>query len=176
MKTKRLSPAILIAGGFFLSVLIFFLVIKFSPYKALKNFENRRISTRLYDCNGELIQVLALEEGVRREYTPLNEIPVSVVEAFIEAEDKRFYSHHGIDVQAIFRAMSSNVSERRTVSGASTITMQLARIITPRSKRSLYAKVKESWNAVRLEQKLLDITQRVLQVQQGIFLEKHWMS
>ncbi|MCQ2585247.1 MAG: transglycosylase domain-containing protein [Treponema sp.] len=128
--------------------------VRFSPYKALKEIQSQKVSTRIYDANGELLQVLALEEGVRREFTPLEDIPQNVLDAFIQAEDKRFYKHHGIDVQAVFRAAKSNVSEGRTVSGASTITMQLARIISPRPVRNLRAKVVEAWNALRLESRL----------------------
>ncbi len=141
-------------AGIFAVILLVPAVIRFSPYPALRKFKSHKISTRIFDANGELIQILALEDGVRREFTSLDEIPSEVKEALILAEDKRFYKHHGVDVQAVFRALISNAEERRTVSGASTITMQLARIISPRKKRNLSAKIIESLNALRLESRL----------------------
>jgi len=148
---KKSIKAVIVAVSVILAAAA---TVRFSPYKALKELQSHKISTRIYDVNGELIQVLALEEGVRREFTPLEDIPPSVVDAFIQAEDKRFYKHHGIDIQAVFRAAKSNILEGRTVSGASTITMQLARIISPRPVRNIRAKIAESWNALRLEARL----------------------
>lgn len=135
-------------------VLVTMAVVRFSPYKALNQIQSQKISTRIYGVNGELVQVLALEDGVRREFTALEDMPQSVKEAFIQAEDKRFYKHHGVDFQAIIRAAGSNAKEGRTVSGASTITMQLARIISPRPNRNIFAKIAESWNAFRIESRL----------------------
>ena len=135
-------------------MLVTMAVVRFSPYKGLNQIQSQKISTRIYDVNGELVQVLALEEGVRREFTALEDMPQNVIEAFIQAEDKRFYKHHGVDFQAIIRAAGTNAKEGRTVSGASTITMQLARIISPRPVRNISAKIAESWNALRLESRL----------------------
>jgi penicillin-binding protein 1C len=78
-------------------------------------------------------------------------MPHEAVRIFMEAEDRRFYSHHGIDTGAVFRAFVQNVQERRTVSGASTITMQLARIIRPARSRNIAVKIRESFDALRLE-------------------------
>ena len=133
---------------------LFFLVLRFSPYHALSDFNKRPVSTRIYDCQGKLIQITAVENGIRREFIPLSEIPPFVQEAFIESEDKKFYSHHGIDFAAILRAFFQNASEGRTVSGASTITMQLARIIKPNTKRSFFTKITEAFDALRLESRL----------------------
>ena len=133
---------------------LFFLFLRFSPYTALADFKNRPVSTRIYDANGELIQIFALENGVRREKVPLSEIPLFVQELFIESEDRHFYAHHGIDFAAILRAAVQNVSEVRTVSGASTITMQLARIIRPNQNRNLLVKIREALDALRLEARL----------------------
>lgn len=140
----------------FLSILIaacvaVFLFFRFSPYGDLKKFLSRPVSTRVYDRSGELIQILSLENGLRREFIPLEKMPETLPEIFVAAEDRRFYKHHGIDMSAIFRAAFQNASEKRTVSGASTITMQLARIISPSPRRTLAAKIREAFNALRLE-------------------------
>ncbi|WP_296325474.1 penicillin-binding protein 1C [Treponema sp. UBA3813] len=134
--------------------LFFFLFLRFSPYPALTEFKARPISTRIYDAEGKFLQITALENGVRREFLPLEEIPPFVQKTFIEAEDRHFYSHHGLDFAAIARAAFQNASEGRTVSGASTITMQLARIIKPNQKRNLLVKITEALDALRLEARL----------------------
>lgn len=135
-------------------LVVFFFAIHFSPYKDLKKFLSQPVSTRVYDKNGELLQILSLDEGLRREFVPLEKMPEHLAEIFIATEDRRFYKHHGVDIGAIFRATFQNIRERRTVSGASTITMQLARIISPSPRRSIVAKISESWNALRLESRL----------------------
>lgn len=131
-----------------------FLALKYTPYPELDAFRSLPCSTRIYDCSGKLLQILPLEEGLRRERVTLDEIPAAVKNAFIAAEDKRFYAHSGVDVKAIFRALFQNISSGRTVSGGSTITMQLARLITPRTARTLSVKITEAWNALRLEKRL----------------------
>ncbi len=137
--------------------LFFKLLLWALPFPQLKDFEQRPYSTRIYDKNGELLQVLPLEEGLRREWYSLQEIPPRIVEVFIAAEDEHFYRHGGIDLQAVVRAFFQNVSEKKTVSGASTITMQLARLVVPRNPEkdvTVAVKIKEAWNALRIEAKL----------------------
>ena len=134
--------------------LSFLLVLRFSPYAALDAFLKRPVSTRIFDRQGKLIQIIALENGVRREWLPLEEIPPLARLAFLQAEDRRFFQHHGVDAGAIFRAAFQNASEGRTVSGASTVSMQLARIIRPATKRNLLLKTREACDALRLEMRL----------------------
>lgn len=157
LKVPKKKPVavllILLTAAVFLG-LIFFLILKFSPYPALDTFLQRNYSTRIYDRDGKLLQILPLEDGLRREYTSLEHIPSEVVTSFITAEDKRFYEHSGVDLSAIIRALFQNISDQRIVSGASTITMQLARIISPEEVRNFGAKIKEAFNAFRLECRL----------------------
>ncbi len=153
LKGKGRGPATILVLLFFL--IFFFLFYLFvSPYPALKRFQNRPVSTRVYDRDGYLLQILALEDGLHREYVPLDEIPPHAIEAFIQAEDRRFFYHHGIDFSAIFRALFQNASQLRTVSGASTITMQLSRLIKPHKSRNLFTKSLEALDALRLESRL----------------------
>ncbi len=81
---------------------------------------------------------------------PLSSIPPSLVLATLAAEDQRFRSHSGVDVLALARAVKDSVLARRTVSGASTVTQQLVKIVQPR-KRTLWTKVVEAFTARRLE-------------------------
>jgi penicillin-binding protein 1C len=132
------------------------LVMRFSPYPALKTFLARPCSVRYYDRNGLLLQITPLAGGLRREKPEL--IPAELKDVFVFAEDRRFYRHCGVDGFALCRAFVQNAQSGRRVSGASTITMQLARLIAdeaqnPRDQR-LGRKAAEAINALRLETRL----------------------
>ena len=126
----------------------------FLPFPELDAFMQRDWSTRIYDRGGNLIQILALEDGIRREFTAYEAIPPDAVRIFLAAEDKDFFSHRGIDIAAIARAAYQNISSGKRVSGASTITMQLARLIVPAKERTFFAKLREARNALRIERRL----------------------
>lgn len=133
----------------------FFCIIRFCPDKTLSAFMNRQYSTRFYDTNSNLIYIMPLEDGLRREYYQLKDISPELVRSFIQEEDKNFYRHCGIDFLSIIRALVQNRRAGRIVSGASTITMQLSRIIWPRKgKATVTTKAKEAVRAVYLEIKL----------------------
>ena len=83
-----------------------------------------------------------------KQYRPM------LSEFFLAAEDKDFFSHRGIDIAAIARAAYQNISSGKRVSGASTITMQLARLIVPAKERTFFAKLREARNALRIERRL----------------------
>ncbi len=138
----------------FADLFLLLLLLRLSPYPSLNKFLRHKISTRVYDGSGELIQVIPLEEGLRREFIPLEKIPPELCGIIIASEDRNFYRHFGIDIPAILRAASQNISSRRTVSGASTITMQLSRMIYPRKSRNIFYKILEALDALRLEARL----------------------
>lgn len=151
MKIRILK--ILISGFSFL--FLCFLLLRFIPVKNLSKFCERQNSTRFYDCKKNLISILILDDGLQREYFPIEEIPSQIQEIFILAEDKNFYSHCGFDLKAIFRAFRQNSEQKKTVSGASTITMQLVRMIFPRKEKvTVFTKIKECFTAFRLELQL----------------------
>lgn len=149
-KIPRWVKIIFLIIIFLLSVRIIIAVI---PSKKINAFVNRQYSTRIYDRNGILLNVVPLGQGLRREFIPLKEIPVSVQKAFINAEDKNFYLHPGVDLFSIARAYSQNKKAGRIVSGASTITMQLVRMIYPRETKPVTVKLKieEMFKAFLLE-------------------------
>ena len=92
---------------------------------------------------------MASREG-RNLALPRDEpLPPRVVQAFLAAEDRRFETHPGVDVLAVARAVRDNLRAGRVVSGASTLTQQLARQLVPR-KRTLLGKLQEALWAVRL--------------------------
>jgi len=144
----------------FIIVVVFlaaWLFLRFSPYSDLKEYKSRPYSVRYYDRHGELLQITPLSNGLRRE-KPL-EMPQQIKDVFVFAEDKRFYRHIGVDIAALTRAAYQNASTGRRVSGASTITMQLSRIIADSSRnnaqearnRTVGGKIAEMFNALRLE-------------------------
>lgn len=155
-KGKRRSRRLLtILTAILLLLTAALLTAKLLPSRTLAAFTGRQYSSRLYDRNGVLLYIMPLEEGMRREYYPLDKIGTNVTEAFIAAEDRNFRRHFGVDLRSIARAATQNRSAGRIVSGASTITMQLARIIWPRKGRvTLAVKLLEALRAVYLELKL----------------------
>jgi len=131
----------------------------FSPYPELKKFKKNNYSVVIRDRNGDLIQVTTLDDGLRREWTDINAIPKSVSKAFIKAEDKRFYFHPGVDIFSVIGSAAQNIKAGRTVRGASTISMQVVKIIdSQQSKGSVPSgfskKLRDTFNALRLEARL----------------------
>ncbi len=112
-------------------------------------FEQPR-STVLLDRNGELLGARIASDGQWR-FPAGDAIPEKFTRALIEYEDKRFYSHPGVDALALARAAAVDLKARRVVSGGSTLTMQLARLSRARGDRGLGDKLLEMMLATRLE-------------------------
>ncbi len=110
-------------------------------------------SLRVLSRGGQLLRDVRTDDGARARSLPLAAFPPHVRQATIAAEDRRFHSHLGVDWLAVARAGAANLWHRRVVSGASTITMQLARTVRPH-RRSLWGKVKEAALALRIEASL----------------------
>jgi len=108
-------------------------------------------ATRVYAGDGTLIGEFSDE---RRIYVPYEQIPLPVIQAFLSAEDSRFFEHGGIDVSGLGRAMFKNVfnaATGRRLEGGSTITQQVAKNVLLTNESSLNRKVKEAILANRLE-------------------------
>jgi penicillin-binding protein 1C len=124
------------------------------PFPELDAFRREPWSLRFTDRTGETLQILPINEsGLRREFLPLGEIPPRLVRIMLVSEDRRFFLHPGIDPAAVIRALFANRSSGRIISGASTVSMQLARRIAP-AGYGMRAKLIEAWNALRLELRL----------------------
>ena len=102
------------------------------------------------DCQDRILRLGADGQGRRVILLPPDPLPEMVVAAFLAAEDAHFRQHHGIDPRAIGRAAWSNLKAGRIVSGASTITQQLARLAYP-APRTYYHKFVEMLRSLRLE-------------------------
>ncbi|WP_045389819.1 penicillin-binding protein 1A [Falsirhodobacter sp. alg1] len=108
--------------------------------------------SRIYNNEGRVIDEFAHE---RRIFVPAEEIPDLVKNAFISAEDKNYYSHHGYDPRGIFAAAVEAVQTRgNVVRGASTITQQVAKNFLLSSDRTAERKIKEIILATRLDDSL----------------------
>lgn len=132
----------------------FLIILKLIPCNELKNFMNKPISTRIYDTNNILLQVLPVEDGLRREWNNYKNFPKELKKLIIKAEDKRFYFHHGVDFFAIFNAFRQNSHSKSYIRGASTIPMQIAKMIDTSTKQTYSKKIKDIFRAWHIEAKL----------------------
>ncbi len=110
-------------------------------------------SVRYLDRNGHLLREVRADDGTRAANVPLAAVGDRVESAMLAAEDARFYHHPGVDPLAVVRAAGSSLLRRRVVSGASTLTMQLARTVSPH-RRNLMGKFFEAALALRIEASL----------------------
>ena len=154
---KTLSS--LLSTFFFFAVIAVVLVIsslwkyagELPDYHQLAKYEPA-VTTRLYAGDGQLLMEYAVE---KRIFVPVDKIPDQVKNAFIAAEDKKFYSHSGIDYVGIIRAVLGNlknIGTGRRPAGASTITQQVAKNFLLTSELSYIRKIKEAILATRMEQ------------------------
>lgn len=103
------------------------------------------------DINGEPLRLLPDRRGLDSQRVAFKEIPQSLIQATLAAEDNRFWRHRGVDWRATTRACLSLVRHRRVISGGSTITQQLIKLAAPR-RRTFGNKLVEAVQALRLEQ------------------------
>ena len=141
---------------FFVFILLFafstlwYFSIGLPDYKKLSNYQPP-ISSRVYSQDGKLIAEYALQ---KRLFVPYNSIPDVVINSFLSAEDKNFFSHPGVDAKGIIRAVVKNlknISKNKRLEGASTITQQVAKNFLLTNEVSLKRKVKEAILAFRIE-------------------------
>lgn len=107
-------------------------------------------AVQFLDRNGIPLREEPAAHGFQGGRVPLSDVSESLIRATIAVEDKRFWSHCGVDWLAVGRAAIQYVQCRRVISGASTITMQLIKLTEPRP-RTLPVKIKEALQAMRLE-------------------------
>ena len=112
----------------------------------------RQVSTTIVDRNGKLLRAYAMADG--RWRLPVDArtgVDPGYLKLLLAYEDRRFYSHAGVDPLALGRAAFQLVTRGHIVSGGSTITMQLARLMEPRRERSVYAKLRQMVRALQIE-------------------------
>ncbi|MBR6153018.1 MAG: transglycosylase domain-containing protein [Treponema sp.] len=152
---RRLTVTIIVILILVALGLIWHVVMVRWPDPELDAFREHQYSTRFYDREGVLLHVMPLDDGLRREYYPLEAIPKELVERFISEEDAHFYHHPGVDFLSVIRAWWQNKKAGQVVSGASTITMQLVRMVHPRQEEvGIKTKIREMFRAFSFEAKL----------------------
>lgn len=118
--------------------------------RRIANF-NRPGTITLLSTDGQVIQKLG---PATREKVEQDKMPLLVEQAFVAAEDRRFYYHNGLDIWGISRALVTNLRQGSVREGASTITQQLARTVFLSQERTLPRKLKEAALAYKLERQL----------------------
>ena len=112
------------------------------------------LSVEISDREGRLLRAYRAESGHWRLLANLDAVDPEYIDLLLAYEDKRFWQHVGVDPLAVMRATWQFVSNGRIVSGASTITMQLARLLEPRERRTFAAKIYQMVRALQLERRL----------------------
>ena len=115
----------------------------------------RKISTTISDRHGKLLRAYAMTDGRwRLPVHATTDVDPGYLNLLLGFEDRRFYAHIGVDPIAIGRAALQLVTRGQIVSGGSTITMQLARLMEPRRERSVSAKLRQVVRALEIERSL----------------------
>lgn len=151
--SRRRRIGLGLAGGLLLAACLYLA----APPRRLDRIDPaRRGSLRIEDREGRLLRESPVG-GHRARWIALGELPAWVPAAVIAAEDRRFEKHPGVDPPALVRAVGQNLAAGRIVSGGSTISMQLVRLLgepVPRGGRTWTDKLDEAGQALRLELRL----------------------
>ena len=152
-KILTISLSFLLLG----SILIFTVLWTFSnnipDYKFLKSYKPP-VSSKVYSGGGELVADFSKE---KRIFVPYESIPKNIINSFLSAEDKNFFSHPGVDAKGVLRAIinnTRNIMTSKRLEGASTITQQVAKNFLLTNEVSLNRKIKEAILAFRIERAL----------------------
>jgi len=122
-------------------------------YKFLKNYKPP-VSSKVYSGKGDLVADFSKE---KRIFVPYSSIPKNVINSFLSAEDKNFFSHPGVDAKGVLRAVinnAKNIMTSKRLEGASTITQQVAKNFLLTNEVSINRKIKEAILAFRIERAL----------------------
>ena len=156
---KFFKNILIISLSLFLLISIFIFTVLWTysnnipDYKFLKNYKPP-VSSKVYSGNGELVADFSKE---KRIFVPYNSIPANVINSFLSAEDKNFFSHPGVDAKGVLRAVINNISNiilSKRLEGASTITQQVAKNFLLTNEISIKRKIKEAILAFRIERSL----------------------
>lgn len=112
------------------------------------------VSTAVLDREGRLLRAYATLDGRWRLPAHVKDVDPRYIDMLLAYEDKRFRQHLGVDPFAFARALAQFVRNGRIVSGGSTLTMQVARLLEPRAERSLLAKLRQTVRAIQIERVL----------------------
>ncbi|MDC3120175.1 PBP1A family penicillin-binding protein [Candidatus Pelagibacter sp.] len=148
-----ISSSIVLLIGIFIVGVLWTYSNDIPDYKFLKNYKPP-VSSKVYSGEGELVADFSKE---KRVFVPYGSIPKNVINAFLSAEDKNFFSHPGVDAKGVLRAFVNNISNiisSKRLEGASTITQQVAKNFLLTNEVSINRKIKEAILAFRIERAL----------------------
>ncbi len=156
MMRPSLRRLLFIAGGVVLALFaVLRLVPRLAPWDAQAALESVRWSVRVLDRDGGELRIVPVDEsGLRRLFVPYDDLPRDLVNVVRISEDRRFWIHPGFDPASLIRAAVQYRRWGRAVSGGSTLSMQLARILSPRSPGEAITagmKLREIWRALQIE-------------------------
>jgi penicillin-binding protein 1C len=114
----------------------------------------RIVSQEVLDRDGKLLRAFATPQGRWRLHTRAADVDPQFINMLVAYEDQRFFDHGGVDFQALGRAAWQLLTNGRIVSGASTLSMQVARLIEPRTDRSFGTKLLQMVRAWQIERRL----------------------
>jgi penicillin-binding protein 1C len=146
-KIAQLSARLLV------SLVALFVILRSLPYLVpihASDIAQDQTALEFVDRQGLPLGTILTRDQEHTAVVPLDRVAPNFVNAIIAAEDKRFYQHGALDLRAIARATITAIEARRIISGASTITMQLARLLSDHPDRNLPSKLKEIWLSWRL--------------------------
>ena len=149
-KFGKLIFTVLFLGLMFVFSTLWYFSSDLPDYKILANYKPP-ISSRVHSGEGQLIAEYAIQ---KRLFIPYESIPKKVVNSFLSAEDKNFFSHPGVDAKSITRAIIKNLKNifsNKRLEGASTITQQVAKNFLLTNEVSIKRKIKEAILAFRIE-------------------------
>ena len=139
---------------FLITALFFSILWKYSPelpsYSKILEYKPD-LSSRLYSSDGILLKSYHRQERI---FVPIDRVPSDLINAFLSSEDKKFYSHNGVDLQAIIRAAIFNIIsifKNQKLIGASTITQQVVKNLLLTNEVSFDRKIKEILLSIRIE-------------------------
>lgn len=148
---KKSAVAIAIIAAAFPLALLLALLIKATSLPPLSLTDARETSVIVTDREGRLLRPYATEDGRWRLPVDLETLDEDYVKMLLAYEDQRFFEHGGIDIQSLMRAAWQIVTNGKIISGGSTITMQLARLVDGLETRSMDAKLTQLIRAIELE-------------------------
>jgi penicillin-binding protein 1C len=148
MKLKRRIGVRLAAAVTAVAALCVAYVVSLGPVPTGANLE---LSKVVLDRDGRLLRAYATSEGRWRLPAKVDDVDPRFLKLLFAYEDKRFYHHVGVDPLALVRAAWQLVDNREIISGGSTLTMQVARLLEPRRERSMSAKLHQIVRALELE-------------------------
>ena len=143
---KKLARLLVILASFFYGILILDILYPLN----LERYE--KLSTEILDKDGNILRHYLSADGFFRLKTSVDDVDDKYLKMLIAYEDKRFYSHRGVDPLALGRAFIQFIQNGKAISGASTLTMQAAKLLEPR-RRNIISKTVEIFRSFQLEQR-----------------------